>query len=149
MNNKNHPLKYRQYLLDINDFKIEKPINSGGFGTVFSVKKLETNEIYAAKVITAQKDESKYKKMISREIGIMIRCQHSTIVRFYGYSLKDFYNQNNVTIFMEFLKKDSLASLLQKIKNQIPDAIINNTIRQIILIGIAGGMMYLHQQQRP
>lgn len=85
--------------------------------------------------------------MFSREISIMIRCRHPTIIRFHGYSLKDFNNQSNVTIFMEYAAKGSLADFLQKIQKGLSDDLVNNTIRQIILVGIARGMMFLHQHK--
>lgn len=46
-------------------------------------------------IVNMHKDEAQYNKMENREIGIMIRCQHPTIIKFYGYSFKDFNNQNN------------------------------------------------------
>lgn len=138
---------FRKYLLDIKDFKINRQVQSGGFGSVFSVQNLHTKEELAAKVINMKTDESHYKQMFSREISIMIRCRHPTIIRFHGYSLKDFNNQSNVTIFMEYAAKGSLADFLQKIQKGLSDDLVNNTIRQIILVGIARGMMFLHQHK--
>ncbi|KAK8891109.1 hypothetical protein M9Y10_028314 [Tritrichomonas musculus] len=140
-------LKYRKFMLDIKNFSIVKQLQSGGFGSVFCVQKTDTQETFAAKVLTMKDDEKNYKRMISREIGIMVRCQHPTIIRFFGYALKDFNKQNNVTIFMELAKKGSLADLLHKIQKGLSDEVVNNTIRQIILVGIAYGMMFLHQNR--
>ncbi|KAK8871756.1 hypothetical protein M9Y10_007496 [Tritrichomonas musculus] len=140
-------LRYQKFLFDINDFKIVQEIESGGFGSVYSVQNLKTDEICAAKVILTHKDEAQYKKMINREIGIMVRSKHPTIVRFIGYSPQDFKGKNNVTIFMELSKKGSLADFLLKLQNGLLEDIYDNTNRQIILVGIARGMMYLHQHQ--
>lgn len=82
--------------------------------------------------------------MINREISIMIRIQHPTIIKFFGYSLEDFTGNNNVTILMELSINGSLSDYLDKVKNKQAD-FDNNTVRQIILIGITRAMMYLHQ----
>ncbi|KAK8850271.1 hypothetical protein M9Y10_018399 [Tritrichomonas musculus] len=138
--------KYKKYMVDIKNFKIEHQIQSGGFGSIFSVQNIKTGDILAAKIINKQKDESQYKKMINREIGIMIRCQHPTIIKFVGYSLKDFNDQANVTIFMDLAKKGSLSDYLEKVRKGLSDILFDNTVRQIILIGISYGMMYLHHR---
>ncbi|KAK8899325.1 hypothetical protein M9Y10_001639 [Tritrichomonas musculus] len=139
--------KYRKYIVDINDFKILNQIQSGGFGSVYSVYNVKTGDKLAAKIIRKNEDETKYKKMINREIGIMIRCQHPTIIKFMGYSFHDFEDQNNIVIFMELSKKGSLADFLEKIRKSLSDIFFDNTARQIILIGISYGMMYLHQHR--
>lgn len=139
--------RFKKYIVDISNFKILQKINSGGFGAVYSVEKIKTGEKFAAKVLNDHKDESKYKIMINREIGIMIRCNHPTIINLIGYSFKDFHDENNITIIMELAQKGSLAELLQKSQNGLADDIYDNTIRQIILIGIARGMMYLHEHK--
>lgn len=84
--------------------------------------------------------------MINREIGIMTRMDHPTIIKFYGYSLKDFDGKDNVTLFMQLASKGSLADLLKKVQQGLADDNYDNTARQKILIGIARGMMYLHQR---
>ena len=105
------------------------------------------NEVLAAKRLSSQNNKSQYKRMINREIGIMSRCNHPTIIKFYGYSFEDFYDCKNVTIFIDLTKQGSLEDFLQKVKSGLSNVLYNNTSRQIILVGIARGMMYLHQQK--
>ena len=107
----------------------------------------ETSKEYAAKVLNDEGDAPLDHQMIYREIGIMIQCQHPTIIKFIGYSLVDIYNQNNVTIFMQYGEKNSLFDFLSQIRRNNANGQYNNTIGQIILVGIARGMMYLHQCQ--
>lgn len=105
------------------------------------------NEVLAAKRLSSQNNKSQYKRMINREIGIMSRCVHPTIIKFYGYSFEDFYDCKNVTIFIDLTKQGSLEDFLQKVKSGLSNVLYNNTSRQIILVGIARGMMYLHQHK--
>lgn len=113
--------KYKKYVVDIKNYKIQHQIQKGGFGSIYSVRNVQTGEIFAAKIINMHVNESQYKKMVNREIGIMIRCQHPTIVKFIGYSFKDFNDENNVTILMELVKNGSLLDHIQKVRNGLSE----------------------------
>lgn len=136
-----------KFIIDIKNFEIDRRISSGGFSSVYSIHDIKTGEKLAAKIITSHKDESTYKRMINREIRIMIYCQHPTIIKFLGYSRKDFNDDKNITIFMELYEKGSLDEFLKKARNGLSEDLFEDTNRQIILVGIARGMMYLHQHQ--
>lgn len=59
----------------------------------------------------------------------------------YGFSYTDFNKQNNITILMDYMEEGSLANLINTTRREV----IDNTILQIILIGISRGMMLLHK----
>ena len=134
-------------VLDIKDFKIIKQIENADIGTAYLVENIETGEQLRAQILGSDKKESQNKKSFSHELGILVKCQHPTINKFIGYSTLDFNNVKNVTIFTKFTEKGSLANYLQKIQNVQKAEIIDNTTRQIILVGITRGMMYLHLRQ--
>lgn len=96
-----HQQRSKKYLLDISNYKILQQLDSGGYGSVFSVQNTQTGNILAAKLIINHNEEDEYKLMINREIGNMIKCQHSIIIKFHGYSLHDFNNQKNVLQYMK------------------------------------------------
>lgn len=141
----NSKQKGQSVKIDLRKFSIIKCISSGGFSNVYSIKENKTNQLYAAKVIKYSGEEDDYKKMINREITIMVYIKHPTIIKFYGYSLTDFRGDKNVTIIMELFKNGSLSDCLSKIKKGQNVSNYNNTARQIILIGIARAMKFLHQ----
>ncbi|KAK8835133.1 hypothetical protein M9Y10_025495 [Tritrichomonas musculus] len=143
---KDYPFKHHNtYKMNIDDLEIVRPIDDGGFGVVFSVKDKNTSKEYAAKVIPYKGEESQYRQMINREIGILMRVQHPTIIKFYGYSLHDFNNNKNVTIIMQLAANGSLSAAIKKVRQGLADLMYDNTVRQIILVGIARGMMHLHE----
>lgn len=145
--NKMQPSQLRKnYKIDIKNFNIISHISDGTFGHVYKVQDQTTGKFYAAKVIDYNKEKEEYKKMINQEISIMIRIQHPTIIKFYGYSLIDFDGNQNVTIIMELLTNSSLFEYLEKIrKGMTGPEFKDNTSRQIFLIGIARAMMYIHE----
>lgn len=136
-----------KYIIDVNDYEVINEISRGSFGVVFLVKNKATNVNYAAKVnlIPEQTAIKSSKQIVSREVKILIQIQHPTIIQFRGFSFKDFSGINNLTIFMEYMERGSLESLLssERKKNNIPE--YNNTKRQIILAGISRAMMLLHE----
>lgn len=133
----------KKYLVNLNNLKTIERISSGAFGTVYLVQDKKTKQKYAAKMIHSEAEQSK--TLINREIGIMIRMQHPTIIKFYGYSLTDFEGKDHVTLLLQFAKNGSLANFLKNVRSGLADHMYDNTARQKILVGIARGMMYLHK----
>lgn len=76
----------------------------------------------------------------------MITCNHPTIINIIGYSKKDFNDEYNATIVMNLMKNGSLAHVIEQIRLGSGPIEYSNTTRQIILIGVARGMKYLHDR---
>lgn len=138
-------LNPNKFKIDIKNYKIVSDIQRGGFGSVFKVRDQATETEYAAKIIINSGFDDQSKKMINREIGIMMRVHHPAVIKFLGYSLVDFNGNNNVTIIMQLAENGSLAELISRCQTGNAPHSYDNTTRQKILIGIARGMMYLHQ----
>ena len=119
--------------IDIKKFKKIKRISKGGFGVVYKVEKKETGEFYAAKIIDCDDDEEMCNQMIKRNISIMMYARHPTIIKFIGYSKKDFQEENNVTIIMELARNGSLKTVLEENQKGDGPKDYTNTSRQIIL----------------
>ena len=135
----------KKYKIDINNYEIIKKISQGGFGVIYLVLNKQTSERLVAKVnINTNIMNDRQSQFVKREISILMHVQHQTIIPLRGFSLFDFDGNQNVTIFMDYMKNGSLLSLLDKEKDKICPSGYNNTKRQIILAGIARGMMILH-----
>ena len=137
-------MKKRQEKFSINlqNFKKIKEINSGSFGNIYLVQD-EKGQNYAAKVIKSTEYEDD-KKMINREISILLGIQHQTIIKFHGYSLKDFEGNDYVTLLLDYAENGSLADYLKKARRG-KVCNLDNTAKQKILVGVACAMMYLHK----
>lgn len=134
-----------RYVLNVSDYEIVHEIKCGGFGVVNLVRHKRTKEELASKTNLIQAGQQNI-TFVSREIRILIQVQHPTIIQFRGFSFTDFENKNNITIFMDYMREGSLADLISKEKRGLCPLIYDNTKRQIILIGIARGMMILHSR---
>lgn len=82
------PITLEKYLID--KFTVVTKISSGDFGNVYLIQDQDTKKKFAAKILQIGKNGEQIKKIINREIGIMIRLQHPTIIHFQGFALQDF-----------------------------------------------------------
>ncbi|KAK8887766.1 hypothetical protein M9Y10_038822 [Tritrichomonas musculus] len=140
---KKDEVKSKYFIDNLKDFQKIGKLGSGSYGTVYKIRNTKTEEILAAKVI---RYHDGYDITVKREIDILIQIQHPTIIELRGYSNKDFGENIQKTIVMNYMSKGSLLNLIDdEDKGFCPDD-YNNTKRQIILIGIARGMMILHEQ---
>lgn len=130
-----------KHLIDIKNFDILHKINKGAYGSVYCIRNKKTNLKYAAKKISQPQSKN---NSIEKEIEIMIRLQHQTLIKFYGYSLQEFDGENYILLILELAEKGSLQDVLNKTRLGISDELIDNTVRQKILFGISRGMMYLY-----
>ena len=135
-------LSHKKYRKDIRNYKILAQIATGGFGEIFKIVDIKTNEELASKTIFSSKTTN---YQIYREIKIMIHLRSPTIIKFYGYSLTDFDNQDNITLFMEYAENKSLYDLLKNERLCLAPIEYDNTAIQIIFIGIAYSMMLLNK----
>lgn len=135
-----------QFQVDLKQYKKGKRLNRGGFGVVYQVTNKETDKIYAAKVIDCGDNQEECDKMFNREVGILMNVNHPTIIKFIGYSTTDFLEEQNITLIMELATNGSLQDVIKKLENNYGPADYTNTSRQIILIGVARGMKYLHDR---
>ena len=100
--NLKNPIKVKpKYFLDIKNFEVVQNINSGSYGTIKLVRDKVTGEKYAAKtnIIKVKSDNN---DVISREISILMRVQHPTIIKLRGVSENDFEWNGNLNFLMDY-----------------------------------------------
>ena len=124
-------------LIDIKDYKIIREIDKGSYGTVYCIQNVKTNQKFAAKIIKSVDD-----KNIDREIKIINQLQHPTIIKFQGYSLKDFNDNDRCVIIIEYLSNGDLSNVIEDEMNHKTRDGWDYTQKLINLYGIASGMDY-------
>lgn len=133
------------YLLNINDFEpFNKSPISGGCGIIYFFRNKKSGKRYAVKT-SKQQMSPEANKFILRELNILMKIQHPTIVHFEGFSLQDMQGNDRIMLFIDFMERGTLADIMEKEHRGLLPHEFDNTKRQIILIGIARGMMILHK----
>lgn len=100
---------------DLYKYEKQKSVGSGSFGTVYKVKDNKTGNIYAAKIskiyLTQCNDDEV--KNIEREISIISKLNHPSIIKFIGYTPFNFNKKSKPTIITEFLSNGSLEDIIK------------------------------------
>eukprot|EP00039_Didymoeca_costata_P006586 m.91577 g.91577 ORF g.91577 m.91577 type:complete len:807 (-) comp13308_c0_seq5:813-3233(-) len=94
------------------DFKFEKLISSGNFGSVYVAKHVETNEVVAIKAIPlASTIHKNIVAEVTSETSILRFANNPFVVGFYG----SFERDDALFIVMEFVTGGDLATMLENI----------------------------------
>lgn len=136
-----------QCLLDINDFELIEELGSGGFGVVYLVRDKHTGFEFAAKVAkntmkNINDDESRVIIDYIKEVNVMSNFNHGSIMKVYGYCLKDFHNDDKQVIIMENVPNGDLRKIIEDERKKIKREGWDDTQKLINLYGIASGMAY-------
>ena len=129
-------MSVEQYVISLDKYQVVKKIGEGAYSVVFLVEEKETKKKYAAKIHKLNDEDSRAKCL--RSIEFLGQNHNQCLVNFIGYSPIDFEGKENITIILDYEPNGSLEDLIRNNK-------LDNTQRQIILVGICRAMMYLHQ----
>ena len=98
----------------MNDFKIEKTLGKGSFGSVYLVTRKEDNQIYALKSVIMEKLNKKEQENSVNEVRILASVNHPNVI---GYKEAFWDDQNNtLNIVMEYADDGDLQTKIQKMK---------------------------------
>ena len=100
----------------IKDFKKEKIIGKGSFGSVYLVTRKEDQKIYALKSVIMEKLNKKEQENSVNEVRILASIQNPFVI---GYK-EAFWDDNNNTlnIVMEYADDGDLQTKIRKMRNE-------------------------------
>lgn len=132
--------------IDLHKYYKSKKIGEGSFSQVYKVGKLNSNYIFAAKIMNLKLDYLNEKDIIyfSREISILSSVNYPAIVNFVGYSKYNFKNEERPVILTEIYENGNLKDYIELERRGLAITEWNDTKKFIIIYGIALGMKYLH-----
>lgn len=100
--------------LNLNNYSKVKFVGEGLYGEVYQVEsKDDKSEVYSAKISKNEIIKTEENRTnIYREALIISRLNHPSILKFIGYSPKDFEGENKPVILTEFSSNGSFGSTL-------------------------------------
>ncbi|KAG6790373.1 hypothetical protein POTOM_006526 [Populus tomentosa] len=129
----------RQIKHATNNFDPENKIGEGGFGPVYKGM-LSDGSVIAVKQLSAKSKQGN--REFVNEIGMISALQHPHLVKLYGCCIEG----NQLLLVYEYLENNSLArALFGRDEHQIK---LDWQTRKKILLGIAKGLAYLHEESR-
>ena len=119
-------------------YEIVKKIGSGGYATIYHVKRFQDEKSFALKFIQPEKKDSKEIASIENEIGIQRLCQSDYIVKIHQAMLfKDRY-----WIFMEYMDGDCLTPIIEEKRGDYSEQFCKYTLWSVLK-----ALVYLHQKK--
>ncbi|GKA87689.1 cysteine-rich receptor-like protein kinase 10, partial [Tanacetum coccineum] len=121
-----------------NNFSLENKLGEGGFGPVYKGK-LEDGKEIAVKRLSRNSGQGLVE--FKTEVQLIIKLQHKNLVRLLGYCVKG----SERLLIYEFMANNSLDTFLFD-ANKCEE--LDWATRTKIVIGIAKGLRYLHEDSR-
>ncbi|PRQ31433.1 putative protein kinase RLK-Pelle-DLSV family [Rosa chinensis] len=121
-----------------NNFSIENKLGEGGFGSVYKGMLYDGKEIAVKRL---SKFSSQGVEEFKNEVLLIAKLQHRNLVKILGCCFED---EEKILIY-EYLPNKSLDSF---IFNEPKRALLSWTRRFEIILGIARGLLYLHEDSR-
>ena len=98
----------------MNDFKIEKVLGKGSFGSVYLVRRKEDNKIYALKSVILEKLNKKEQQNSVNEVRILASVNHPNVIGYKEAFWDD--SQNTLNIVMEYADDGDLQTKISKMR---------------------------------
>uniref|UniRef100_F6I1Y8 non-specific serine/threonine protein kinase n=1 Tax=Vitis vinifera TaxID=29760 RepID=F6I1Y8_VITVI len=121
-----------------NNFSSENELGRGGFGSVFKGQLSNGQEIAVKKL---SKDSGQGKEEFKNEATLIAKLQHVNLVRLVGCCITE---EENMLVY-EYLSNKSLDSF---IFDETKKSLLDWRKRFEIIVGIARGILYLHEDSR-
>lgn len=101
-----------------NSYHVIEPIGKGSSSETFKVEKIQTKEVFCAKIISKKYIKSKnITDQIKNEVSIMKHLNHPNIVKFYESFEIQSQEDSYIVIIMEYCENSDLRNYIAKIKD--------------------------------
>ncbi|KAI7734494.1 hypothetical protein M8C21_033166, partial [Ambrosia artemisiifolia] len=129
----------RQIKVATKNFDLSNKLGEGGFGAVYKVGLLSDATIIAVKQLSSMSRQGA--REFVNEIGMISALRHPNLVRLYGCCVEG----NQMFLVYEYMENNCLSRALLE-SDKAPKANITWPVRLKICIGIARGLVYLHEE---
>ena len=127
----------------LSDFKIEKELGKGNFGSVYLVTSKLTNKEYAMKEIKSKRYKNEEERLnIQKELKLLENLDNPHVITYFS----SFYEKGNLYIITEYINGGSLKELIQKLKEK--GKLVDEKKMWEFLIQLLKGLFYLHEEKK-
>jgi len=129
--------KYISDVTDMSNYVRGRFLGKGGFARVHELIDLQTNSLFAGKIINKSRiSKPHHKEKITREIELHRNLIHKNVVQF----VKNFEDSDNIYIVLENCSKRSLVHVL-KARHVVTEIETRYYMQQLV-----NGVQYIHSQ---
>lgn len=126
----------KKHRTQLNDFVYQGNLGKGAYGEVILMKKIDTDMLYAVKIIDKQflfREKKEYQVQIEREILIKLNSRYIVELNY------TFQDQGKLYFVMEYCKGGEFSKFLKKYQDSMNTNVIRVYVAEILLI-----LEYLH-----
>ncbi|KAI7734589.1 hypothetical protein M8C21_009841, partial [Ambrosia artemisiifolia] len=127
----------RQIKAATKNFDPSNKLGEGGFGSVYKVGLLSDGTLIAVKQLSSKSKQGASEFV--NEIGMISALQHPNLVKLYGCCIEG----NQMCLIYEYMENNCLSLALF---DKVSKAKLTWQVRLNICIGIARGLVYLHEE---
>ncbi|XP_038719878.1 L-type lectin-domain containing receptor kinase IX.1-like [Tripterygium wilfordii] len=128
---------YEELVSATNNFSNDKKLGEGGFGSVYKGYLIDIDVPVAVKKISRGSRQGK--KEYVTEVRVISRLRHRNLVKLVGWC----HDRGKFLLVYEFMPNGSLDMHLFSNRSYTP---LNWNLRYKIALGIASGLLYLHEE---
>ncbi|XP_038721758.1 L-type lectin-domain containing receptor kinase IX.1-like [Tripterygium wilfordii] len=128
---------YEELVSATNNFSNDKKLGEGGFGSVYKGYLIDIDVPVAVKKISRGSRQGK--KEYVTEVRVISRLRHRNLVKLVGWC----HDRGEFLLVYEFMPNGSLDMHLFSKRSYTP---LNWNLRYKIVLGIASGLLYLHEE---
>eukprot|EP00727_Mastigamoeba_balamuthi_P001786 m51a1_g11604 putative serine threonine protein kinase 15 (579) ;mRNA; f:151071-153725 len=133
-------------VLSLEDFQTVKPLTSGAFGAVYLVRKVQTGDLYAMKVISKTHFDNKNQlRRLRIERDILAKVENDFVVRMYW----SFSDSENVYLVMEYLQGGDCFSMLQTLGGLEESSVRAYLAETVAALQYLHGIGIVHRDLKP
>jgi len=127
----------------VRDFKKEKVLGKGSFGSVYLVRRRQDNKIYALKTVILEKLNKKEQENSVNEVRILASVNHPNVIGYKEAFWDD--DKSSLNIVMEYADDGDLHSKIEKMKKE--GGFFNEPLIWSYAIQMIEGLKALHDMK--
>jgi serine/threonine protein kinase len=133
--------------IDLNGYQKVRKLGQGAFGAVYLVPHLLTGEQIAPKELEPDLSNDRQRISFQREVSILATMKHPALLSLHGCTPFQRNGDRGPCILMPYMSGGSIDQYIKAEQKSEAPATWDPTRKFIILLGVASGMMFMHDSR--
>jgi TPR repeat protein len=137
----------RPYYVNLRDYQKVKKLGQGAFGAVYLATQISTGRQVALKELEPDISDERQRISFQREVSILASGRHPALLTLIGCTPFEGDGGRGPCIITPYMSRGSLDQYIKAEQKSQAAATWDRTRKLIILLGVASGMMFMHDNR--